>query len=282
MIFITGDITYGSFDDTGATLKWICELMDSFEIPWAPVFGNHDNESEKGVKWQCEQFEKSQYCLFDRGNVSGNGNYTVGLAVGNDLVRVIHMIDSNGCSHSDDPSVVRRRGIYPDQMDLIRSNTDKIRMAQDKSVKAFMAFHIPVDCFTEAEMNKGYLTDERINYTIGVNVPAFDDDFGCKYEDCRKGTIDTGEGFIDFLKECNVDGVFVGHCHNINTCIRYSGIRWVYGLKTGQYDYHNVGQVGGTLITLFDHDFSVSHIPSLVICGRYPAQAPMLNRLFVK
>ena len=93
LIFITGDIIYGSFDDSGTTLEWFCGFMDSLEIPWAPVFGNHDNESAKGVKWQCEQFEKSKYCIFARGNVSGNSNYTVGIAVGDELVRVLHMLD---------------------------------------------------------------------------------------------------------------------------------------------------------------------------------------------
>lgn len=60
LIIITGDIVYGSFDDSGATLRWMCKLLDSFEIPWAPVFGNHDNESKMGVAWQCRQLEKKQ------------------------------------------------------------------------------------------------------------------------------------------------------------------------------------------------------------------------------
>ena len=88
LIFITGDMIYGSFDDKGSTFEWFCVFMDSFEIPWAPVFGNHDNESVKGVAWQCEKLQKSKNCLFRRGNVSGNGNYTVGIATGDKLIRV--------------------------------------------------------------------------------------------------------------------------------------------------------------------------------------------------
>ena len=74
LIILTGDIVYGSFDDNGTTLDWFCDLMDSFKIPWAPVFGNHDNESQKGVDWQCARLKRSAYCLFERGNVSGNSN----------------------------------------------------------------------------------------------------------------------------------------------------------------------------------------------------------------
>ena len=272
-------MTYGSFDDTGSTLLWLCRLMDSFSIPWAPVFGNHDNESKIGVDRQCRILEESRYCIFKRGSVSGNGNYTVGVAIGDELIRVLYMTDSNGCSASDDQAVIKTRGIYPDQLERIRLSANAVLKAQNKPVKGFMAFHIHVDVFAEAERAKGYRTDERSSYTIGVDVPAQDGDFGCKTEDLRKGVIETGEGFTDFLKECDVDGVFVGHCHGINTCVQYKDIKWVYGLKTGQYDYHNVGQLGGTLITVEGDEFDVTHIPSLTVLGAYPRKSPMLNGL---
>ena len=60
LILMTGDNIYGEFDDSGASLRKLIAYMDSFQIPWAPVWGNHDNESTKGVTWQCEQFEKAQ------------------------------------------------------------------------------------------------------------------------------------------------------------------------------------------------------------------------------
>ena len=53
LILLTGDIVYGEFDDSGIIWTRIIDFMDSFGIPWAPIFGNHDNESAKGVAWQC-------------------------------------------------------------------------------------------------------------------------------------------------------------------------------------------------------------------------------------
>ena len=52
LIILTGDIVYGEFDDSGTALISFIKFMEGFRIPWAPVFGNHDNESEKGVDWQ--------------------------------------------------------------------------------------------------------------------------------------------------------------------------------------------------------------------------------------
>lgn len=277
LIIITGDIIYGSFDDNGTVMKWFVNFMDQFEIPYAPVFGNHDNESKMGVKYQCDLFENSKYCLFKRGNVTGNGNYTVGIAIENELIRVLHMLDSNGC-YSDDESVVCERGIFQDQADLIISNTKRISETQGKEIPAFMAFHIPPKEFEIAEISKGYSIDGQATYVIGVDVKQQNDDFGCKMEPFMLSS-----NRIDFLKtakECKVDGVFCGHYHKNNTCLEYEGIKWVFGLKTGQYDYHIPGQFGGTLITLENNDFYVNHLPALTTLAPYPGGADMFNGLF--
>ena len=280
LILITGDIVYGSFDDSGSTLQWFCALMDSFQIPWAPVFGNHDNECKQGVAWQCACFENSPYCLFARGEVSGNSNYTVGIAIEDTLLRVIHMLDSNGCWDCDDPSVIKSGGIYPDQVQLMEKNTASVQLAQGKTVPAFMACHIPVSGFEEAELAKGYKTNERNFYCIGVDTPAKDGDFGFKFE--PYSAIPMGDGWIDFLHAQHVDGVFVGHVHNACTCIHYQDIKWVFGLKTGQYDYHIPGQLGGTLITLENDAFTVTHVPALVHLAPMPGKARMFNNFFAK
>ena len=279
LIIITGDVVYGSFDDSGRTLRWICNLMDSFEIPWAPVFGNHDNESKMGVTWQCEQFTQSKYCLFKRGNVSGNSNYTVGIAKGDELIRIIHMLDSNGCKDGDDPSIIKTPGIYNDQLAMISGNTERITKAQGKNVPAFLAFHIPTEQFLEAERKKGYAQDNDDRYVIGVNVPAKDGDFGFRYK-IHSNIFKTEVDFIDFLKAQFVDGVFVGHVHGACSKIKYKEISWVYGLKTGQYDSHIPGGTGGTEITLDNYSFSVRHLPSLVHPAPMPEKAPMFKNFF--
>ena len=278
LIIITGDIIYGSFDDKGTTLDWFCNLMDSFKIPWAPTFGNHDNESEIGVSAQCKRLSVSKYCLFSRGNVSGNSNYSVGIAIDDELIRVSHMVDSNGCRAGKDTSLIKERGIYPDQLDLIRKNTKLIRESQKKEIPAFMAFHIPIEEFKIAESKKGYLTAEREFYVIGVDVPALDSDFGFKQENYIP--ITTNGGYVNFLHENYINGVFVGHVHNNSTVIDYEGIKWVFGLKTGQYDYHIPGQLGGTLITLEGEAFSVAHVPALVRLAPMPGGASMFRDFF--
>ncbi len=258
LIFLTGDLVYGSFDDNGTVFEYFCDLMDSFEIPWAPVFGNHDNESKRGVRWQCEQFEKSKYCLFKRGEVSGNGNYSVGIAVGEELVRVLHMADTNGCSDCEHQDVIKESGIYPDQIELIKKKTELVEKASGKKIPAFIAFHIPTNEFKEAERAKGYINETREVYTIGKDVVACDGDFGAKHTDFRTTKVETP--LLGFLKECNIEAVFCGHWHRINTVIGYEGIKWVFGMKTGKYDSHTSDEIGGTLVSLDGAGFEIKHI----------------------
>lgn len=273
-------MVYGSFDDNGTSFSWFCKFMDSFKIPWAPVFGNHDNESKKGVKWQCEQLENSKYCIFKRGSVTGNGNYSVGIAIGDDIIRVMYMIDSNNCRASEDPEVVKEGGIYSDQLELIRTTYRNVKSAAGKSVPGFIAFHIPTEDFITAEVQKGYKTPEHNFYTIGVDAPAKDGDFGFSYGNIAP--VKTEGNFIDLLKECNIEAAFVGHHHKICTCIYYDGIKWAFGLKTGQYDRHVAGNLGGTLVRLENSEFEVRHIPALAPYAPFPGKAPMFENFFVK
>lgn len=274
LIFITGDIVYGQFDDSGEVLKDFIGFMDSFKIPWSAVYGNHDNESKIGMEKQCEMYENGKYCMFKRGTVSGNSNFTLGISVDGELKRVMYMLDSHGA--------LRKQDLLPDQIEYV---TEKARALKDKYntvAEGFMAFHVPVDCYKKATYSKGYANDQKKYFNIGVDVKPQDDDIGFDYE--MGGYIETDESFDEFLKLANIKGVFMGHHHNSCASIKYKGIKWTYGLKTGQYDYHIRGISGGTLITVNreNDDFKVQHIQSLSKFVPFPALAPSYKDFFVE
>ena len=95
LIVLTGDVVNGSFDDNGSMWLRLIEFMDSFNIPWAPVFGGLDNESAKGAAWQRDALATAQNCLFKSGTLNGNGDYTIGITDKGVVRRVIYMLDSN-------------------------------------------------------------------------------------------------------------------------------------------------------------------------------------------
>ncbi len=263
LIIITGDIVYGEFDDSGEILQKFVAFMDSFDIPWAPIFGNHDNESTRGVTWQCQQFSNAKNGLFRRGNVTGNGNYTVGIKQDGKLVRVIYMMDSNGCknaysysynaafpSYNQGENVRTTAGFAPDQIHWLVESAEMIDEAVGYSVPKLLACHIPMKEFAMAAYYAGYqsssVSSNTDTYIIGETVPAQNGDFGEKQE-----TISGcyhAEGLWEALQTYSFDGVFVGHDHKNNMSILYEGVRFTYGLKTGKFDYHD--DIGGTKITI--------------------------------
>lgn len=257
LIIITGDITYGEFDDSGRTQLEFIDFMDSFKIPWAPIYGNHDNETHKGIDWQCEQYANAKYCLFERGSVSGNGNYSIGIYQDNKLKKVIYMLDSNGCGQ-----LHIEPGFREDQLDWLRGQAEEIRQ-NSPQVTAFAAFHIPTIDFSDALIAAGYQKDydawegDFEKYEIGKDIPAKNGDFGKKWERLK---YKYNKPLHSLFKECSIDGVFAGHLHTDNFSVLYDGIRYTFGLKTGVFDYRDEEALGGTLITLQKDLFEVKHI----------------------
>jgi len=168
LILITGDVIYGEFDDDGHLLEEFVQFMEGFDTPWAPVMGNHDNESLKGADWICEQYENAPNCMFKRGDISGNGNYTIGIRQGGELKRVFLNMDTNGCtgapqSDKDANKTIHQYnnswnysvgayGLQKDQVEWFQETVDSIK-AQVPDIKISFHFHIAMMYFAEAYNN---------------------------------------------------------------------------------------------------------------------------------
>ena len=230
--------------------------MDSLQIPWAPLFGNHENETKMGVTWQCQQFEESPYCLFKRGNGSGNSDYSIGITQAGKLVKAIFMMDSNGCTYAyKDPypsnyaevnngettynageKVKTTVGFAQDQVRWLKNHSSDIDEAypEDK-ISKIMATHIPIKEF------------RTLNEYVGQGELSSEGAFGAM---TRSSNCFESYGLWNVLKMHHFDGVFVGHVHENSGSMVYDGIRLTYGLKTGTFDSYDDDKLGGTAITL--------------------------------
>lgn len=254
LIFITGDLIYGSFDDSGSTLEWFCRLMDSFKIPWAPVFGNHDNESMMGVAWQCQQLENAENCLFKRNSLeTGNGNYTVGIC-GKDgnLQRVFFMMDSNGCGAAsvtsmDDGQIRTANGFGKKQLKWLEDEVEKVQ-SKAKKAKLSLAFHIQTWEFENAFQRYGYLqgTTQSAPINIDLHPNKQQGDFGYVGRDLKGAWRE--DRLAALLSKDVIDSVFVGHEHCNNASVVFEGVRYQYGQKCSEYDRKNYLCKDGTIV----------------------------------
>ncbi len=253
LIIMTGDLVYGEFDDSGESLLALIEFMESFDIPWAPVFGNHDNESKKGADWQSARLEEAKNCLFKQRTLTGNGNYTVGIKQNGELKRVFFMLDSNGCSATSEESKANGHtfssvGFGKDQIDWYTETAQSITTLSPATKLSF-AFHIQPAIF--AEIGQRYGFNGGANPVEPVDIDALENktsgDFGYIGANLKSawdhdGTVWNG------LKALGVDSIFVGHEHCNSASIVYEGVRLQFGQKSSTYDRVNYLKKDGSII----------------------------------
>ena len=267
LILVTGDLTYGKFETTnGKVFSSYVEFMETLETPWAPVFGNHDNECPMGVDWQCQLLEEAENCLFKQGSLTGNGNYSVGIVQGDSLLRTFFMLDSNGCSAASTASLNGANGIktsagFGDDQTLWYKNAMRKITAVSPDTKLSMAYHIQ-----PSSVSLAYKQYKEYNATLSADGKAY------KYP-LNLDTLETArEGDIGFLgrplkgawgeaysyhssiKALNVDSVFFGHEHCNSVSIVYDGIRYQYGQKSSTYDRYNAVTVDGAIVGGYDSE----------------------------
>ena len=256
LIIVTGDIVYGKFDDNGSMLKEYVAFMETLETPWAPVFGNHDNESAMGADWQCQQFVEAENCLFEQRSLTGNGNYTVGLVQGDELKRVFFMMDSNGAAQMSLETISnahskREVGFGDDQIEWYKETATEIITKSPKTKLSF-AFHIQLAAFyyalseyTSYPLLEQGLEEAKVN--LDENKEAAENgDFGYIGAPTKSAWDHFYEVFDSFT-ELGVDSVFVGHEHNNSASINVAGIRLQFGQKSSQYDRFNKVIDGGVI-----------------------------------
>ena len=249
LILLTGDNVYGEFDDAGVMTRELIELMESFAIPWAPVFGNHDNETRMGVNWQCKQFESAPHCLFARGDVTGNSNYAIYLESGEKPAFALAMMDSNGCHNVGNP-VAPEEGVQPDNVDYdLLTHEAGIYPDQVAWYKQAVAglpnaifLHVQLHAFWQALQSKyGYEFRTDVATDRDGDVGFYPEHMG------EGGFVDPDHTLFEAAKAADCKAVFAGHQHRVDCMVKWQGVTLGYGLKTGYCTYWRGGATGGTL-----------------------------------
>lgn len=231
MIVLTGDNISNNSDVT--VLSAFINLMDSFELPWALVFGNHDRNSAVPMKDICSSLEASRYSLFKTGYLDDRyGNYYYNIELQGETVRTLIFMDSAKSNFTEE------------QVEWYENTVSSISKREGEVIPSFVFFHIPIQQ-TEAAHQ---LYAE--NPTVGSGIRA--DKIDVQNEDT---------GFFDTAKALgSTDALFYGHNHKNNTFIEYEDILFCYARKTSVTVYFEPGMTGANLITVTADDFAVERV----------------------
>lgn len=221
--------------------------MDSYKIPWAPVYGNHDNEIPmNSLNWQTDKYMDAEYCLMEKGpsNLYGCGNYVINITENDAPVYTLFMLDNGRYIQYDDGSTKEAYMGY-EQIAWYEWNVKGIEESAGRIIPSMTFSHFAQPEFKEAVEKYG-VADENGGYSIPEEYG-----FGyCKYIPCAAPV---KSGFFDKCKELgSTKYIFCGHDHENNASITYDGITMTYGLKTGPspVPWNDAVEMGGTLITI--------------------------------
>lgn len=242
MITFLGDMLNDSPDyDCDVASKAVLDYIDAKDIPWAPIFGNHDNteytpqfvtKKSVGVPYLMGLFANYDNCLFIKGpdDVLGKSNYLVNIAEQETgkLVETLVFLDSftNGL---DSTSV----GFYQDAVDYAAELNDG-----DK-VPTVVFSHIPVEQYLD-EYNRTQSIECRD--TVGVLI--------------SKPLATTGDTLFDSMKKNgNTKTMICGHDHENQYYTVKEGIKLAYAMKSSDgdndsADYIHKHPLGGLMLNI--------------------------------
>ena len=265
LIELTGDQTMlGSKEDLIDLLKTI----NSYNIPFAVVWGNHDRESRYSPRYVIDQYLSNSNCLYkevENDDVHGSSNYVINLKKDGVTKWQIANLDS-GADYCE--SVFS----FDFTFDYIRES----QVAWFEEEHNLIGNNVPVIAYyhiAQKEFENAW--SEYNNYQLSADVSKQ------KYYKLEKFDSSNAKGseepvFFNKAHDFNIKGIFVGHCHNNDWTCNYKGVTIGCGVKTGKelyYAHINEEQaktygisekfdlIGASLVTLHDDEtFDLSHL----------------------
>lgn len=235
LVVFTGDIVWGK--PAKEALDAVLAPVIERKIPWAMVFGNHDDESDMSRQQLIDTLVQMPYCLSSAGddNVKGVGNFIIELK-DHDKTKVksvLYFFDSG--SYSPVKGIGTYNWLDFSQVNWYRQKSAMYANSKDgKPVSALAFLHIPLpEYHTMATAEKVTLYGER------------------RENECN-GVLNTGL-YTAMRESGDVIGIFAGHDHDNDYIGSYYDIALAYGRYSGGNTvYNNLGKNGCRVIELWD------------------------------
>ncbi|KAG8215016.1 Metallo-dependent phosphatase-like protein [Butyriboletus roseoflavus] len=271
LVVFTGDQLNGqgtSWDPKSVLAKFAAEVTDR-KIPWAAVFGNHDEENGDVKAEQLKMMQALPYSLVERGpkDIHGVGNYVLKVrSADRSMTHLLTLYFLDSGAYSKGTKLIGSSNNLAQLIPLnARSsqtsrptletcgidNSDQITPTMRKLAKpnALMFFHIPLQ-----ESYGTPDTDSRTGQPLDIGLHELEGPGSAKNSD---GMFDNG--LTKALESQNlaagvipeVKVVANGHCHITEDCKRVQDVWLCFG---GGGSYSGYGKVG------FDRRFRVYDI----------------------
>lgn len=229
LVTLTGDFVDGSrAPDPARVWRDAVAPIETREIPWAAVFGNHDDEGAASREALFSAWRSCRLCVSERGprELTGVGNYVLEVEASGSREVAAHLYFLDSGSYSTTGA-----GIYAwvghDQIAWYLAESQRRNAGRAAPRAALAFFHIPLPEYGEA-------------WNAGDHV-------GEKHEDVFAPVINSGL-FAAFHQRRDVLGTFCGHDHANDFAARLHGLRLCYGRASGYNAYGHDGFARGVRV----------------------------------
>ncbi|HEY3414907.1 MAG TPA: metallophosphoesterase family protein [Armatimonadota bacterium] len=226
VVIIGGDCIAGdtckSVADVKQAIAWVARPVEERKIPWAMVFGNHDQEhfpnTHMGKEEVFKVYQSYPYNINVRGSRAihgvGNANLLVKDHTGKDAVFSLWLLDSN--EYVDGPAA-GYDWIHSDQIAWYTQTSRRMEARYGHKIPGLMFFHIPLCEFTDMAKS--------------IKIK------GDRGEDECPARVNSGL-LAAVLERGDVKGIFCGHDHVNNYVGDWLGIQLGYDGAIGYYSYN--------------------------------------------
>ena len=266
LIVLTGDILAGGgCEDAAESLRQVVQTVEACGVPWAAVFGNHDDEGTADRHELMAIMSESPLSLTQPGpaEIPGVGNYVLSIQSFKENVpaAVLYFIDSGSYAQTD---IGGYDWIRREQIAWYLQESARITAGAGNPLPALAFFHIPIPEYDE--------------------VWDFHTCYGVKYENVCAPQVNTG--FFAAMHEAgDVMGTFVGHEHVNDFWGDLHGIRLCYGRASGYNTYGREGfPRGARVIALQEGERQFEtwlHLDDGTVVAEQPEHTP-LQRTFTE
>lgn len=300
LIVLTGDVLTDPFSDI--VFQNISDFLDTFNIPWTMVFGNHDGEWRASKKFFCNVMERSQNCIFRAGptNLQGLGNSIVNFKTPDGKIFYsLILMDSGDGQKIDDSKIwysdmkldkTNRRfgtvrvGINDEQTAWYRWVVEGLCESCGETVETMLALHFAPKAFEYAARLGKFTRNEMPFEIAGEDCYDAPDRF-TKFDEMDIKTLQEGYNdysknypFYNEIKELgSTRHIITGHNHCYGYTVEFDGIAFTSVAKTTsiyverKYDH---GKRGGTVFQISENAVNGTHVTE-----NYPIYNKELKKL---
>ena len=241
LITLSGDLVCG--DSTLYSMKRLTDLLESFGVPWAPIYGNHDDEANCDLNCLADIMMRSPHCVMQKGDARmGVGNYIISVCEeaadgALTLKEALVMMDS----HHTQPNDL--------QQQWFSWAADGVNAYSGGTAEIALMMHIPLPDYQTAY--DAAWNEQKNRWNDGFAAYGALHEKICCERDADGNPVD--RGFFDIIRsKGTVKHVLCGHEHMNDFSIEYEGVRLTYMMKLGYGSGFQFGFNGCTVLRVGD------------------------------